>query len=275
MTNFLHITSDEHRADAMGCAGHSHVLTPHLDRLTASGTRFSNAYTASPMCVTARAALATGQFVHQTQHWDSASPYSGGPQSWMHKVRGAGHNCVSIGKLYFRSTQDDNGFFEEILPMHVAGGIGWTIGLLRRELQNYDGAAELAADVGEGASSYSDYDRAITQAAVNWIEETGEKHKSGEQDKGQNLIDYISQKIWHCPSDMGKGRPPIQSLPEQPRFLTMTAILMSWGCGLPNLPILGLPLLWMIVWGKFWMRWHVAARQKIRLFVIPPTMVSC
>ena len=31
MTNFLIITSDEHRADAMGCAGHSHLRTPHLE----------------------------------------------------------------------------------------------------------------------------------------------------------------------------------------------------------------------------------------------------
>ena len=227
MTNFLIITSDEHRADAMGCAGHNHVRTPHLDRLAASGTRFSNAYTASPMCVPARAALATGQFVHQTRHWDSASPYSGNPQSWMHKVRGAGHKCVSIGKLHFRSTEDDNGFSEEILPMHVAGGIGWTIGLLRKELPDYEGAADLSADVGEGASSYTDYDRAITQAAINWIEEAGEKQTSGAQDKGWSA--FISLVSPHYPLTC----PPEFNKLYQPQDM---ALPIGYGKGAPTHP---------------------------------------
>lgn len=44
---------------------------------------------------------------------------------------------MSIGKLHFRSSDDDNGFTEEILPMHVIEGKGdlggdrmiWTISL--------------------------------------------------------------------------------------------------------------------------------------------------
>ena len=60
MTNLLILMSDEHRRDAMGCMGHPLVQTPHLDALAARGTRFTNAYTPSPMCVPARAALACG-----------------------------------------------------------------------------------------------------------------------------------------------------------------------------------------------------------------------
>ena len=41
--NFLVIISDEHQKDALGCAGHPLVHTPHLDRLAARGTRFTNA----------------------------------------------------------------------------------------------------------------------------------------------------------------------------------------------------------------------------------------
>ena len=58
--NFLIIISDEHRRDAMGCAGHPIVKTPNLDALAARGTLFTNAYTPSPMCVPTRAALACG-----------------------------------------------------------------------------------------------------------------------------------------------------------------------------------------------------------------------
>ena len=167
--NFLVIISDEHRKDAMGCAGHPIVKTPNLDTLAARGTMFNAAYTPSPMCVPTRAALATGDWVHKTGNWDSATPYAGNPRSWMRQLRDAGKDVVSIGKLHFRSGDDDNGFTEEILPMHVVGGVGWAIGLLRENPPPYDSAAELAEDVRVGASSYTDYDRAITEAAENWL----------------------------------------------------------------------------------------------------------
>ncbi|MEM9358630.1 MAG: sulfatase-like hydrolase/transferase [Pseudomonadota bacterium] len=167
--NLLVIISDEHRRDAMGCMGHPIVKTPHLDRLAAAGTIFDNAYTPSPICVPTRAALATGQYIHRTGHWDSAAPYAGEPTSWMHAVRETGADVASIGKLHFRSSNDDNGFSDEILPMHVVGEIGWTIGLLREDPPPYDAAAELAADVGPGESEYTQYDRAITEAACNWL----------------------------------------------------------------------------------------------------------
>jgi len=176
--NFLVIISDEHRKDAMGCAGHPIVKTPNLDALAARGTMFTAAYTPSPMCVPTRAALATGDWVHRTGHWDSATPYAGSPRSWMHQLREAGREVVSIGKLHFRSGKDDNGFSEEILPMHVVGGVGWAIGLLRENPPPYDSAAELAGDVGTGPSTYTDYDLAITGAAEAWLTDPKRQQQS-------------------------------------------------------------------------------------------------
>ena len=167
--NFLIIISDEHRKDAMGCVGHPIVKTPNLDALATRGTVFENAYTPSPMCVPTRAAIACGDHVHKTGHWDSATPYNGKTRSWMHALRDAGVEVVSIGKLHFQSAEDDNGFSEEILPMHVVGGVGWAIGLLRENAPDYGSAAELARDVGAGSSSYTDYDLAITETAERWL----------------------------------------------------------------------------------------------------------
>ncbi len=167
--NLLILISDEHRKDAMGCVGHPLVKTPNLDALAARGTVFVNAYTPSPMCVPTRASIACGDHVHRTGYWDSATPYDGRRRSWMHRLRDAGIDIASIGKLHFRATDDDNGFGEEILPMHVVGGVGWAIGLLRQNPPSYDQAGELAADVGVGASTYTDYDLEITAAAETWI----------------------------------------------------------------------------------------------------------
>ena len=154
--NLLILISDEHRKDALGCVGHPLVKTPHLDALAQRGTVFENAYTPSPMCVPTRASIACGDHVHNIGYWDSATPYDGRVRSWMRQLRDAGVEVASIGKLHFRSSDDDNGFSEEILPMHVVGGVGWAIGLLRDDPPAYQSAAELAADVGVGSSTYTD-----------------------------------------------------------------------------------------------------------------------
>ena len=130
-SNLVFILSDEHQRDIAGCYGDRIAITPNIDALAARGTRFTNAYTPCPICVPARAALATGRWVHQTKSWDNAAPYHGEPTSWHHRLRDSGHRVVSIGKLHFRATADDNGFSEEILPLHVLDGIGDLIGMLR------------------------------------------------------------------------------------------------------------------------------------------------
>ena len=81
----------------------------------------------------------------------------------------AGHDVVSICKLHYRDSQDANGFTEEILPLHVLGGIGDLLGLIRSPPAARGNMQALARDAGPGASSYSDYDRSIAAAACDWL----------------------------------------------------------------------------------------------------------
>ncbi len=62
--NVLFIFSDQHRPQAMGCAGDPNVETPNLDRLAAEGLRFDRAYANTPICSPFRASLYTGQYSH-------------------------------------------------------------------------------------------------------------------------------------------------------------------------------------------------------------------
>ncbi|MEM7032309.1 MAG: sulfatase-like hydrolase/transferase [Chloroflexota bacterium] len=170
-TNTLYIISDEHSRSAAGCYGHPLIKTPHLDQLAATGTRFTNAYTPSPTCVPTRASLATGRWVHQLGTWSSAEPYEGQAISWHQRLRECGHRVASIGKLHYRDSHARNGFSEEILPMHVVNGVGWIKGLLRQENTSYEAACrELAEQVGPGESSYTLYDRHITDATCEWLQ---------------------------------------------------------------------------------------------------------
>jgi len=171
--NLLFILSDEHSRRVLGCYGHGMIRTPHLDRLAAGGVRFSDAYCNSPICVPSRAALATGRHVHQIRFWDNGIPYDGSVPSWHHRLREAGHEAVAIGKLHFRSADDDNGFSQEIMPLHVVDGVGDPMGWLRDPLPVRKAALRLANDAGHGDSSYQQYDDRITAAAVEWLKARG------------------------------------------------------------------------------------------------------
>ena len=58
--NIVFILADDLGYGDLGCYG-GEVPTPHLDRLAQEGTRFTQAYVASPICSPSRAALITGQ----------------------------------------------------------------------------------------------------------------------------------------------------------------------------------------------------------------------
>lgn len=175
--NLLIIMSDEHNPKVMGCAGHPLVKTPHLDRLAAEGTRYTDAYTTCPVCVPARAAFALGQYVHQVGYWDNADAYEGAIPSWHHRLRDRGHRVVSIGKLHFRGHPgDDNGFSQEIIPMNILEGKGDLMGLVRTDLPERGMSWKIAKLAGPGESPYTHYDREIATRAQIWMREEAPKY---------------------------------------------------------------------------------------------------
>lgn len=64
--NVLLLFSDQHNADALGCAGHPFVKTPHLDALARQGVRFTRAYCQDAICVPSRVSLMTGLYPRTT-----------------------------------------------------------------------------------------------------------------------------------------------------------------------------------------------------------------
>lgn len=168
--NVLIVMADEHARGALGCYGHPLVRTPVLDLIAAEGTRFTQAYTPSPVCVPARAAFATGRQVFQTRCWSNAQPYRGQIPGWGQRLIAEGHDVIAIGKLHYRSSDDANGFSEEIMPLHVHDGIGFIQGLLRRQHQQFE-TAPFADEIGPGDDAYTDYDRRVAAHAVRWLRE--------------------------------------------------------------------------------------------------------
>ena len=170
--NLVVIMSDEHQARALGCAGHALVQTPNLDTLAARGTRCTQAYTPSPICVPARASFATGRYPHQTRLWDNAMPYDGSIPSWGHALQSQGIKVESIGKLHYRSEHDPAGFDVEHLPMMVAGNVGMVWASIRKEDERIVGPKRMLGDyIGPGSSPYTDYDQAVVERSRAWLAE--------------------------------------------------------------------------------------------------------
>ncbi len=171
--NVLVVMSDQHNPTVLGCAGHPLARTPNLDALATAGTRFTAAYTNSPICVPARAAWATGRYVHETRCWDNAIAYEGEPPGWGHALQAAGVRVDSIGKLHYRDAHAPTGFDHQLNPMHLAGGIGQVWGSVRDPLPRRENAHLLVSWSGPGESDYTRYDRRSTELACEWLTERG------------------------------------------------------------------------------------------------------
>ncbi|HUS53080.1 MAG TPA: sulfatase-like hydrolase/transferase [Thermohalobaculum sp.] len=167
--NILLIMADELSTWGLGCYDGTLPHTPHLDALAKRGTRFTAAYTPSPMCVPTRAAIACGRSLHEIGYWSSAEAYDGRIPSWGHRLQQANIPVVSIGKLHYRNQTDSTGFDRQIEPIHIPEGIGWVRDLLRKPLCGYAATAELAQMIGPGDSDYIQFDRRVTVEAERWL----------------------------------------------------------------------------------------------------------
>ena len=165
------ICSDEHDPRHSGFGGSAYVRTPHLDRLAAQSLQFTRCWTPSPICVPARASIATGRWVHRHRFWDNAIAYDGSLPSWHHRLRAAGASVEAVGKLHFRSGADDTGFSAQHETMHLAEGLGQVWGCVRDPLPERGGGAELFRRMGAGESDYNRFDRRVAEGACQWIGE--------------------------------------------------------------------------------------------------------
>jgi len=169
--NLVFIISDEHQARALSCAGHPIVRTPNIDALAARGTRFTAAYTPCPICVPARAALATGRYVHDIRYWDNAMGYDGRVPGWGVRLHGSNVRVESIGKLHYTNGRDRTGFDRQHHAMHLAEGMGQVWGSVRDPIPGPRDDIVRFDEVGAGYSKYNAYDETIRDAAVVWLRE--------------------------------------------------------------------------------------------------------
>lgn len=90
--NLLLVSIDTMRADRLGCYGYAGAATPRLDALAASGLRFAQTTTVTPLTLPAHASLLTGTFPGRHGVRDNGGFYLGDEQTTLAEVlRAAGY----------------------------------------------------------------------------------------------------------------------------------------------------------------------------------------
>ena len=113
--NFLFITTDQQRWDALGIHN-DRIRTPAMDGLARDGMRFDRAYPTNAICAPARASMITGRsqrghHVFNNVNLSEAVPVVGDA------LRQAGYTTALLGKAHFKS-----GEYEDALPEHPPPG---------------------------------------------------------------------------------------------------------------------------------------------------------
>ncbi|MEY8842356.1 sulfatase-like hydrolase/transferase [Cribrihabitans sp. XS_ASV171] len=101
--NILFIMFDQLRWDYLGCYGHPHLETPHIDRLASMGVRFTRAYIQSPICGSSRMSTYTGRYVHSHGASFNGVPLKVGEMTMGDHLRKAGMDCWLVGKTHMRA----------------------------------------------------------------------------------------------------------------------------------------------------------------------------
>ncbi|WP_433869093.1 sulfatase-like hydrolase/transferase [Saccharopolyspora sp. CA-218241] len=123
--NILFLMTDQHRADTLGAYGNTRGVTPHLDELARTGTRFDRWYTPTAICTPARASLLTGKapFRHKLlANYERNVGYiedlPEGEFTFSEALRDNGYNCGLIGKWHVGTAKSagDFGFDGPDLP---------------------------------------------------------------------------------------------------------------------------------------------------------------
>ncbi len=99
---------------------------PALKALAARSVRFSNSYTASPLCAPGRASFMSGRLPSKTRVYDNAAEFASDIPTFAHHLRRAGYQTCLSGKMHFVGPDQLHGFEERLTTDIYPADFGWT-----------------------------------------------------------------------------------------------------------------------------------------------------
>jgi arylsulfatase A-like enzyme len=154
------ILTDDQRWDAMSCAGHPHLKTPHLDRIAAEGARFANAFCTTSLCSPSRASYLSGLYAHAHGVVNNFTDFPKDLPSFPRRLQEAGYETAYIGKWHMGEEDDARRPGFDFWMSHKGQGkyvdTEFNINGERRVVPGY-------------------YTRVVTDAAVDWLCRRGDR----------------------------------------------------------------------------------------------------
>lgn len=113
--HILLIMADQLRGDCLGADGNKAIRTPNLDRIASEGVRFRSAYSSTPTCTPARAALLTGLSPWHHGLLGTGPVAEQYPCEMPQALRDAGYYTMGIGKMHWTPERNGHGFHRALL----------------------------------------------------------------------------------------------------------------------------------------------------------------
>jgi arylsulfatase A-like enzyme len=178
--NIILILADDLGYADLGCFGATDIRTPHLDKLAAGGTRFTDFYVAQPVCTASRAALLSGCYPNRIGLQGALNHTSRSgihPDEWLlpEMLKERGYATACYGKWHLgtvpslRATRHG---FDEWFGIPYSNDNSKYHPVLAAEmppLPLHDGDRVLEHDPDQ-----AQFTRRITQRAITFIEENRE-----------------------------------------------------------------------------------------------------
>jgi arylsulfatase A-like enzyme len=106
--NVIWIFGDQHRAQALGCAGDPNARTPNIDNFAELGVTFTNAVAGFPLCCPFRGSLISGCYPHKAVPGHEY-PLPPGQKTIAHAFAENGYRTAYFGKWHLCGWHERNG----------------------------------------------------------------------------------------------------------------------------------------------------------------------
>ena len=104
--NVVFILTDDQRSDALGCMGHPHLKTPHIDRLAREGVLFKNHFCTTALCSPSRASILGGLYAHAHGVVNNFTDYPKDLPTFPRQLQDSGYATAYIGKWHMGEDDD-------------------------------------------------------------------------------------------------------------------------------------------------------------------------
>jgi arylsulfatase A-like enzyme len=122
--NVLLILSDDQRPDTIHALGNANIETPHLDDLATTGTAFTRAVCANPICTPSRAEIMSGACSFHNGVLDFGQTIKPGMKLWAQAMSDGGYQTWYVGKWHNDGRPSGRGY-RTAAGLFAGGGARW------------------------------------------------------------------------------------------------------------------------------------------------------